>query len=59
MKVNKNRLEEVINVAVQRCEECPIADTTFCKLNTDSEEKIFDCEACVLDWLREIDVKGE
>ena len=56
MNVNKNRLEEVISVAVQRCEECPIADTSFCKLNTDGEEAIFNCEECVKEWLQNFDV---
>lgn len=59
MNVNKNRLDELIESAVVRCEDCPINETSFCKLNAENESddfEVFDCADCILEWLQEFNV---
>ena len=59
MNMNKNRLDELIESAVVCCENCPINETSFCKLNVEDESddfEVFNCADCILEWLQEFNV---
>ena len=60
MNVNKNRLDSLIELALENCDCCPLQETDFCKLNTeegeDSAMYYFNCEKAMYEWLQEFNV---